>query len=47
MEFKEDVYSVFDYNNSVEQYQAYGGTGLASIQQQIEKLEAWLQTLTD
>lgn len=36
--FSEDVSSVWDFENSIEQYQSYGGTSRSSIRKQIENL---------
>jgi argininosuccinate lyase len=43
--FEEDVKKVWDYENSVEQYETAGGTSRKSVQQQIDQLNAWLGTL--
>ncbi|CAH1801872.1 unnamed protein product [Owenia fusiformis] len=43
--FESDVEKVWDYENSVEQYSAFGGTSRSSVNQQIVKLETWLKTL--
>ncbi|ELT94555.1 hypothetical protein CAPTEDRAFT_159436 [Capitella teleta] len=43
--FSDDVMKVWDYEYSVEQYQSAGGTSRASVQKQIEQLNAWLNTL--
>uniref|UniRef100_A0A671NF67 Argininosuccinate lyase-like n=1 Tax=Sinocyclocheilus anshuiensis TaxID=1608454 RepID=A0A671NF67_9TELE len=41
--FDKDVSSVWDYNRSVEQYSAPGGTARSSITAQIEHFRTWLQ----
>ncbi|ESP01681.1 hypothetical protein LOTGIDRAFT_200177 [Lottia gigantea] len=40
--FDSDVTQVWNYENSVNQYNAIGGTGKQSVVQQIEKLEKWI-----
>lgn len=40
--FDADVAKVWNYENSIEQYQTVGGTSKTSVLQQIEVLEAWL-----
>lgn len=40
--FEEDVLKVWDYKQSVEQYQTVGGTSTSSIMHQIHVLEEWL-----
>jgi len=40
--FEEDVSDVWDYEHSVEQYTAEGGTAKSSVQGQINKLQEWL-----
>ncbi|XP_035229130.1 argininosuccinate lyase-like, partial [Stegodyphus dumicola] len=40
--FTEDVVSLWDYEHSVEQYQAFGGTALHNIEIQIQQLEQWI-----
>lgn len=40
--FDIDVGKVWNYENSVEQYQAIGGTAKTSVVKQIELLENWL-----
>ena len=40
--FEEDVSDVWDYEHSVEQYIAEGGTAKDSVQKQINKLQEWL-----
>ena len=40
--FKEDVSEVWDYEHSVEQYSAEGGTAKSSVEKQINKLQEWL-----
>lgn len=40
--FEEDVSDVWDYEHSVEQYTAEGGTAKDSVQKQINKLQEWL-----
>ena len=41
--FEEDVSDVWDYEHSVEQYTAEGGTAKDSVQKQINKLQEWLK----
>ncbi|KAL5016267.1 hypothetical protein ScPMuIL_005856 [Solemya velum] len=43
--FEEDVANVWHYESSVDQYTAYGGTGLTSVQAQIQNLEKWLTSV--
>lgn len=40
--FDDDVQKVWDYGNSVEQYNSNGGTGKQSVKWQIDKLNKWL-----
>ncbi|VEN51442.1 unnamed protein product [Callosobruchus maculatus] len=40
--FDADVKKIWDYDNSVEQYQAIGGTSKKSVLEQIHELKAWL-----
>ena len=40
--FAEDVADVWNYENSVEQYQSTGGTSKAMVEKQISQLEEWL-----
>ena len=40
--FDEDVGKVWDYEHSVEQYSAEGGTAKSSVEKQINKLQEWL-----
>jgi len=40
--FEADVTYVWDYEHSVEQYVAEGGTAKSSVQDQINKLQEWL-----
>ena len=40
--FEEDVSEVWDYEHSVEQYTAEGGTAKSSVEEQINKLQNWL-----
>ena len=40
--FAEDVADVWNYENSVEQYQSTGGTSKAMVEKQISQLEDWL-----
>lgn len=40
--FDADVSEVWDYEHSVEQYTAEGGTAKSSVEQQINKLQEWL-----
>ena len=42
--FEDDVQTVWDYEHSVEQYQATGGTSRASVQEQIQQLKEWLNS---
>ncbi|XP_058614883.1 argininosuccinate lyase isoform X2 [Onychostoma macrolepis] len=42
--FDKDVSSVWDYNKSVEQYSAPGGTARSSVTAQIEHFRTWLQS---
>ncbi|XP_005100441.1 argininosuccinate lyase [Aplysia californica] len=41
--FDEDITQVWDYNTSVEQYKAQGGTARPSVEGQITKLRTWLE----
>ncbi|KAM9408191.1 argininosuccinate lyase-like [Pholidichthys leucotaenia] len=41
--FGADVSSVWDYNSSVEQYRAPGGTAKTSVTAQVEHLRSWLK----
>ncbi|XP_072043943.1 LOW QUALITY PROTEIN: argininosuccinate lyase-like [Amphiura filiformis] len=43
--FEPDVSSVWDYENSVEQYTSAGGTSRSSVLQQIKQLETWMTAL--
>ncbi|XP_070572641.1 argininosuccinate lyase-like isoform X2 [Ptychodera flava] len=43
--FDNDVASVWNYENSVEQYTSSGGTSRQSVLKQIEQLNKWLETL--
>ncbi|OWF44901.1 argininosuccinate lyase-like [Mizuhopecten yessoensis] len=43
--FEEDIVKLWDYDNSVDQYKAYGGTGKVSVSQQIQSLSTWLDKL--
>ena len=36
--------NVWDYEHSVEQYQATGGTSRASVQEQIQQLKEWVNS---
>ncbi|XP_059178418.1 argininosuccinate lyase-like [Physella acuta] len=45
--FEEDVTKVWDYDNSVEQYKAMGGTAKSSVLAQISYLRAWLDEAID
>lgn len=40
--FEEDVSEVWDYENSVEQYTAEGGTSRVAVQEQVTKLKQWI-----
>eukprot|EP00128_Syssomonas_multiformis_P002858 Colp12_sorted_trinity150504_noHs@5731 len=40
--FGEDIKNVWDFESSVEQYQATGGTSRAAVQEQLARLTAWL-----
>ena len=40
--FEKDVNDVWDYEHSVEQYTAEGGTAKDSVQKQINELQEWL-----
>ena len=40
--FGEDVADVWNYENSVEQYQSTGGTSRAMVEKQIAQLEEWI-----
>lgn len=40
--FEEDVNEVWDYEHSVEQYSAEGGTAKSSVEGQIYKLQQWM-----
>ncbi|KAL4223189.1 hypothetical protein ACF0H5_016661 [Mactra antiquata] len=40
--FEEDVLTIWNYETSVNQYKAYGGTALSSVKQQINNLKTWL-----
>ncbi|KAJ7392597.1 hypothetical protein OS493_010248 [Desmophyllum pertusum] len=40
--FEEDASEVWDYEHSVEQYSAEGGTAKSSVHEQINKLQEWL-----
>ncbi|XP_067681227.1 argininosuccinate lyase-like [Haliotis asinina] len=41
--FESDVADVWNYENSVDQYTAYGGTAKSSVEKQISNLETWLR----
>lgn len=43
--FESDITSVWDYENSVEQYTSTGGTSKSSVLQQIKELETWMASL--
>lgn len=45
--FDEDVSKVWDYEHSVEQYSAEGGTAKSSVEKQINKLQEWLDYYGD
>lgn len=40
--FDESVLSVWNYEQSVEQYTSYGGTSLKSVEEQIVNVKKWL-----
>lgn len=40
--FEEDVSNLWNYEHSVEQYQAFGGTARVNIEIQIQQLELWI-----
>ncbi|XP_060079707.1 argininosuccinate lyase-like [Ylistrum balloti] len=40
-----DIADLWNYENSVDQYSTYGGTGKASVIQQLQNLSAWLDGL--
>ena len=42
--FESDILDIFDYEKSMEQYNAKGGTGSKSILWQIDVFEQWLKT---
>ena len=42
--FEEDVQQVWDYENSVEQYQATGGTCKQSVLDQCLQLHVWIDS---
>ncbi|XP_046548982.1 LOW QUALITY PROTEIN: argininosuccinate lyase-like [Haliotis rubra] len=42
--FESDVADVWNYENSVDQYTAYGGTAKSSVEKQISNLETWLRS---
>lgn len=43
--FNKDVSAVWNYDNSVDQYSAYGGTAKSSVMDQIKNLKDWISTL--
>ena len=43
--FDNDIKNVWNYESSVEQYQAFGGTSRNSVEKQIQKFEDWIKTL--
>ncbi|KAJ8312575.1 hypothetical protein KUTeg_009948 [Tegillarca granosa] len=43
--FDKDVSAVWNYDNSVDQYSAYGGTAKSSVMDQIKNLKDWISTL--
>ena len=43
--FEEDVMNIWDYETSVNQYYATGGTGLESVNTQIQELTEWLEKM--
>ena len=43
--FEESVMNLWDYETSVNQYNATGGTGLESVIRQIHKLSEWLDKI--
>lgn len=42
-EFEADVARVWNFENSVEQYQSVGGTSSNSVKQQIKLLKTWIE----
>ncbi|XP_033747903.1 argininosuccinate lyase-like [Pecten maximus] len=40
-----DIVDLWNYENSVDQYKAYGGTGKVSVTEQLRKLSTWLEGL--
>ncbi|XP_054709886.1 argininosuccinate lyase-like isoform X2 [Uloborus diversus] len=40
--FSEDISSIWNYEHSVEQYQAFGGTAKVNIELQVQQLEQWI-----
>lgn len=42
--FDADVAKVWNYENSVEQYEAIGGTSRNSVNNQIKLLEIWIES---
>ncbi|XP_058794145.1 argininosuccinate lyase [Phymastichus coffea] len=43
--FDENVAEIWNFENSVEQYETYGGTSFAAVQQQIDTLSVWLSQI--
>ena len=43
--FEADVLQIFDFEKSMEQYNAHGGTGSKSVQWQIDLFSSWLNKL--
>ncbi|XP_045171928.2 argininosuccinate lyase-like [Mercenaria mercenaria] len=43
--FEKDVLEIWNYETSVSQYKAYGGTALSSVQEQIHNMLNWLSEL--
>jgi argininosuccinate lyase len=41
--FEADISGVWNYENSVDQYSVYGGTGRSSVLQQIDKIQQFLE----
>ena len=45
--FGDDIASVWNYKNSVDQYSAVGGTALSSVRQQVANMKTWLAANLD
>ena len=43
--FEDDVMNIWDYETSVNQYNATGGTGWGSVIRQIQELTEWLDKM--